>query len=96
MTGLEIITDGARIPLGACQQPLHPMRACLARLFSQLPPVLALNRTEQLFQIPALFGMCEACPNPLLNLVHSCGPCDHLNSRRPHRKKRAARVWAQA
>jgi len=50
--GPQILADGARLPMGRAQQPVHPIRAALPDQFGDLPAVAPLNRTEQSRQIP--------------------------------------------
>ncbi len=47
----QVITDPVRVPVRRRQQPLHPIRAGLARLHGQRPAVLVLQRRQQATQI---------------------------------------------
>ena len=72
--GAQVIADRIRIPLCAGQQALHAVGAHLARMFRQLPAVLALDRAAQSVHRAAhsltLFRPGEAWPDPLLHLVY--------------------------
>ena len=49
--GPEIITHRIGIPACSVQQALHALRSVFLQLFRQLPPTLALDRTEEAHQI---------------------------------------------
>ena len=72
----DIVADPVHVPIRAAQQPLHPIRADLARMLGQRPPVLPLQARDQPAQVfphpgPRLGSPEPAC-DPLVHPVQLC------------------------
>ena len=65
----QVIAHLIGIPAHAGEEVLHPVRRRVARVFSQLPAVLALHRSKQALQIgprpPARLDPAKARRDPL-------------------------------
>ena len=81
----EIITHAVCFPDRLVEQPLHPVRAVLARRFGQRPPVLARQRGEQPHQIgpgpPAWLDPPEPDRDPRHQVIEPCRPTRKIFNR---------------
>jgi hypothetical protein len=66
--GAQVIADQVGVPFGGGHEPLHPIGGALPGVLSQLPTVLASDRTEQAAQVgqhpPAWLGAGKPTPDP--------------------------------
>ncbi len=70
----QVVPNGVRVPAGAGEQVLHPVRRRFPEALGQLPPVLPLGVTQQAADVPGgpppRFAPGEVPADPLADCLH--------------------------